>query len=100
FDVASGCSAQNERCTSAASRCDGSTNAQPSAPSRRRMGSLAGTISANGARSALLAEPRHDVVDRVTDGVEIGEVFVVEGEADGAFADVFLERFHQLEEGE
>ena len=45
-------------------------------------------------------EPRDDAVDRVGDGVELDEIVVVEAEADGALAQLVLERLGPLDERE
>jgi hypothetical protein len=45
-----------------------------------------------------LAHPRVDVVDGVAHRLEILEVLVVDPEADGAFAELLLERFDELDQ--
>ena len=50
--------------------------------------------------SARLSDARDDVVDGLAHGVQVGKVFVVEGEADGALTDVLLERLDELDERE
>ena len=45
-------------------------------------------------------EADHDVVDRVADRVQVAEVLVVDAEADGALAQLLLERLDQLDQRE
>ena len=87
-------------------RSDGSTNAQPSAPrdggtsrSGRRAITVRWRLGTRGSRLSPTAEA-HDIVDGVAHGAQVGEVFVVDGEADGALAELLLERLDQLDERE
>ncbi len=67
-----------------------------------RIGGASGAAGSSGPPGLLRtrAEPSDDVVDRVADRMEIGEVFVVERETDGALPELFLECLHQLDERE
>ena len=47
--------------------------------------------------SSTGAQSVHDVVDRVAHGLQVAEVFVVDAEADGALAELLLERLDQLD---
>jgi hypothetical protein len=47
-----------------------------------------------------LLQPRDDVVDGVPDGLQVGEVLVVDVKADGPLAQLLFERFNELDEGE
>ena len=45
-------------------------------------------------------EPADDVVDGVAHRLQVLEVLVVDAEADGALAELLLQRLHQLDEGQ
>ena len=87
---------------SARSRSAWSRNVQPERASRRGVECrVDGTARPRGhQRRGPLLEPSDDVVDGVADGLQVAEVLVVDAEADGALAELLLERLDQLDERE
>ena len=85
-----GCSAHHERWAIARASSAGSANVVPDAlgePSRLE-------------RQPPSRVARVDVVDGVADGLQVGEVLVVDAEADGALAELLLERLDELDQGQ
>src|SRR5579885_2330970 len=91
FDSEPGFSAHQLRWASAADSRPRSANGLPSR-------SWSASSPATGSRSSLRSEEH--VVDCVSHRLEVGQVLVVDVEADRALAQLLLERLHQLDEGE
>src|SRR4051794_23303051 len=102
FDSCPGFSAHHDLCARAAASFDSSVKGRP-----RR--SFRASSPATGSRlyppdlhpsGSGLLQAGDDVVDGVAHGLQIGEVFVVDVEADGALPQLLLQRFDQFDEGE
>src|SRR5688572_7743545 len=91
FDTEPGASATQDRWARA--RCRSSWSSKRWAR-RPESAASAGFVSRSGLESGA------DVVDCVSDGLEILEILVLDPEPDGALADFFLDRLHQLDQGQ
>src|SRR5436305_810653 len=102
FDSWPGCSAHHDRCASAAASFDSSTKGRPRrsfSASRPLTGSR--TLPPTWTRSGSgLLQSRHDVVDGVAHGLQVGEILVIDVKTDRAFTQLFLQGLHQFDEGE
>src|SRR3954468_18624624 len=90
FDESSGCSAHHERCDSAWRSTPRSRKVQPSRDSKTTRASASMRLGRGSGRGR--SQARDHVVDGVAHGLQVPEVLVVDGEPDGALAEVLLER--------
>src|SRR5438874_8990039 len=94
FDSKLGFSAQKDRCARARASIVRSSKGRPSRSSKRSR-----ELSANGS-PAPSAHPLDDVVDRVADGAEVGQILVFDPEALGPVLQLLLDGLHELDEGQ
>src|SRR3954452_24941392 len=88
FDSSPSFSEHQDRCATECRSSSASTKDQPRRP-------------ANASRArACSGESGADVVDGVTHGLQVLEVFVLDPEPDGALAHLLLDRLDQLDQGE
>src|SRR3954447_20283343 len=98
FDAPWGCSARQDGCERAWRRTPRSRKLHPSRDSKASRASASMRPDRGSGRGR--SQPRDHVVHRVAHRLQVAEVLVVDGEADGALAQIILERLDQLDEGE
>src|SRR5207249_11890470 len=93
-DASSTVSAHHDRCAMA---CWSSSTSPGACPSRRASASISARRSPGGSGSSGGLELGDHVVDGVTDGLEVLQVFVLDPKADGPLPQLLLQPLDELD---